>query len=328
MTRRPTVSVVVTSRNDDRGGGMLHRMQVFMNGLLRQADQHRLPLELIIVEWNPPAGAKRLAEVVNCAAAGPECRVRFIEVPAAVHAKVPHADRIALFQFIAKNVGIRRAAGDYVLATNLDVLLSPALMAFLASDRLSPDCFYRVDRYDVEGRVPSDADIGAQLDYCAAHVVLVHSVRGMHKPTLATALARWFSNRFGVDPSAGAIHTQACGDFTLMAREQWHTLGGYPELPSHAYVDGLLCYMAASSGLRQVILQEPHRVYHQEHAGMFLGSSDERPVMDYQQYRAWCEEMVRTRRPLHVNGDDWGFGRESFKEFEMRGRAQNQGGID
>jgi hypothetical protein len=321
MTSRPRVSVVVAARNDDRGGDMLHRMQVFVNALLRQADYNALPLELIVVEWNPPADAKSLVDVVNFASLGPSSRVRLIEVPASYHARLPHAERMALFQFIAKNVGIRRAAGEYVLATNLDVLFSSPLMAFLSSDRVSPDCFYRVDRYDVVGHVPLNADIAHQLDYCARHVERVHAVTGVYAPTLPTRLTRWMARRIGIDQSAGKIHTQACGDFTLMARVRWHALRGYPEIPSHAYVDGLLCYMAASSGLRQVILQDPHRVYHQEHGQMFLGTSSERPVMDYQQYRSWCSDMMRTGEPMIINDDSWGFGRETFKEYDVASRA-------
>ena len=43
------LSVVVTSRNDDHGGGMLHRFRIFADALIQQADRHRLSGELVVV---------------------------------------------------------------------------------------------------------------------------------------------------------------------------------------------------------------------------------------------------------------------------------------
>ena len=39
----PYVSVVATSRNDDHGGGMLRRMQIFVNAWIEQCRRHDLP---------------------------------------------------------------------------------------------------------------------------------------------------------------------------------------------------------------------------------------------------------------------------------------------
>jgi len=41
-----------------------------------------------------------------------------------------------LYQMIAKNAGIRRARGEYVLATNIDILFSSELACFFAARRL------------------------------------------------------------------------------------------------------------------------------------------------------------------------------------------------
>ena len=149
MSSAPYLSVVVTARNDDHGGDPLYRMQVFIDSLVAQCDAHDLPAELIIVEWNPPADRPRLADVLRWPIAGSKCDVRIIEVPAELHATLDHAERLPLFQMIAKNVGIRRARGDFVLATNIDVLFDEGLIAYVAARRLVNGHFYRVDRYDV-----------------------------------------------------------------------------------------------------------------------------------------------------------------------------------
>ena len=41
----PYLSVVVTARNDDHGGNLLGRMQIFVDGWLAQARRYRIPSE-------------------------------------------------------------------------------------------------------------------------------------------------------------------------------------------------------------------------------------------------------------------------------------------
>jgi hypothetical protein len=72
---------------------------------------------------------------------------------------------------IAKNVGIRRARGRFVLATNIDILFNDELMRFLKSGGLRPGKMYRIDRTDVDSEVPVDAPVEQQLAYCHAHQI-------------------------------------------------------------------------------------------------------------------------------------------------------------
>ena len=50
----PYLSVVATARNDDHGGNLLRRMQIFVDAWINQSKRHQLSSELILVEWNPP----------------------------------------------------------------------------------------------------------------------------------------------------------------------------------------------------------------------------------------------------------------------------------
>jgi hypothetical protein len=176
-TERPTIglpylSIVVTSRNDDHGGDVLHRTQVFLDGLAAQADRHALDVELVLVEWNPPADRPRLADVLRWPEAGEHFEARIVEVPPEVHARLEHADRLPLFQMLAKNVGIRRARGRFVLATNIDLLFSDELVAFLAEGGLDPMRLYRTDRYDVDVGIP-DAPTDERLAWCDRNLLRV-----------------------------------------------------------------------------------------------------------------------------------------------------------
>jgi len=168
----PYISVVVAARNDDHGDNMLRRMQAFLDSWIVQAERLGLESEILVVEWNPPANRPRLLEELNLAGGGTVCRVRSVEVPASVHAAVPNAEAIPLHQMIAKNSGIRRARGEFVLATNLDIVFSREMMQFLAERRLEHGAIYRVDRYDVDCDIPpAAAGVDALLEHCRSRVV-------------------------------------------------------------------------------------------------------------------------------------------------------------
>jgi hypothetical protein len=173
----PYLSIVVPSRNDNHGGDLLKRMQIFVTALLEQCRRHQIPSELIIVEWNPPADRPPLVEALRWPDEPGPCAVRFIEVPSAIHRRYRHADGLPLYQMIAKNVGIRRARGRFVLATNIDILFSDELMQFIAGQHLTPGRMYRIDRYDVMADVP-DAPVAEQLAWCESHLIRVNAVGG------------------------------------------------------------------------------------------------------------------------------------------------------
>jgi hypothetical protein len=105
-------------------------MQIFVNGLVEQCDRHKLHAELILVEWNPPADREKLIEVLKYPKGEGYCSIRIIEVPPQLHSRFQYSDRLPLFQMIAKNVGIRRAKGQFVLATNIDIIFFIFLIGF------------------------------------------------------------------------------------------------------------------------------------------------------------------------------------------------------
>jgi hypothetical protein len=174
----PYLSLVVTARNDDHGGDLLQRMQAFTDGWLEQSNRFRLESELIIVEWNPVADRPPLADALRWPAGNQFCTVRVITVPAEVHGRYRYADVLALYQMIAKNVGIRRAQGKFVLATNIDILFSSELMERLARRDLDPDRMYRIDRHDAMSAIPPDTGIVERLEWCRNHLLRTNARNG------------------------------------------------------------------------------------------------------------------------------------------------------
>ena len=170
--------MVVTARNDDHGGDLLGRMQVFAGGWLAQARRHGIPSELIIVEWNPPEDRPRLKDALRWPDDFGPCEVRFIEVPPELHQRYAGGGALPLYQMIAKNAGIRRARGRFILATNIDILFSDELAAAFAEQRFEPGRMYRIDRHDVGSDVPVGAPLDEQLAYCRTHLIRLNTREG------------------------------------------------------------------------------------------------------------------------------------------------------
>ncbi len=361
MSETPYLSIVATARNDNHGGNMLRRMQIFINGLLHQCQQYQLPAELIIVEWNPPVDKPPLASVLSWPIENNPCKVRIIEVPPEIHRRFKHSEDLPLFQMIAKNVGIRRAKGEFILATNIDLLFSDELFSFLASRQLQPGMMYRIDRYDVLSDVPLEASLEEQLAYCQRNIIRVNQRDGTHevkvkkenevelvKPpeevnyqwldkipdsvipllslsrkiyrrllpvSLRNALC---SESVNSEPAPPPLHTNACGDFTLMANSDWLVLRGYPELEIFAlHLDSLIMYMAHHGGIKEKILEDPMRCYHIEHTSNWKPEGEYETVnkwlkdnsiahLSYEQLKTLNQIMNLSRKPMVLNYEHWG----------------------
>ena len=176
----PYLSIVVTARNDDHGGNLLDRMQAFTSGWISHARRYSIASELIMVEWNPPPGKPRLAEALQWPDDLGPCQVRIIEVPPELHARFVHGDALPLYQMLAKNAGILRARGEFILATNIDILFSNELACFFAARRLQHGRMYRIDRHDAMNGIPRDGSLDEQLEYCRTHLIRVNVREGTY----------------------------------------------------------------------------------------------------------------------------------------------------
>jgi hypothetical protein len=519
----PYLSIVVTTRNDDHGGSLLRRTQTFVNALIGQCKRHQLAAELIVVEWNPPPDRPPLHEALHWPADTSPCQVRFIEVPESAHTRFSHADALPLLQMIGKNVGIRRARGRFVLATNIDIIFSDELMSFLAAKKPDAKYMYRIDRHDVMADVPANATVEEQLAYCVRHHLRVNARGGTYSlnsaggvlrqqddivsadsgialgqgwyglewesgtpfrwagpdaelaiaggersgplllevepgpgvgsgpfvltardekgspvaevtvndrslvaldvgpsrsprtlrmdsaaggnptpedlriinfrvfrcawdkkfspPTLVVPLPPaigvlrkilgvirraaengpvitvwvpvphmvrrflrlFFRTRaeeprepqepqerqeprpvYEVGPHVRYLHTNACGDFTLMAREHWFALRAYPEWDLYSFhIDSVFCYAAHHGGVREYLLEQPMKIYHIEHgsgwtpegAGQLFQRLREKgiPWLEYKDLASLAFLMRRLDCPMIFNGENWG-----LSEIELR----------
>ena len=205
---------------------LLERLNNSMSNTLRLAEKYKLNMELVLVEWLTRDDSPLVIDTATWPVSN--IPVRIIHVPPSVQKSIPNPHGMKYLEYHAKNVGIRRSRGRFVLSSNIDVMLSEELVSLLAQEQLSDGNFYRADLHymDRAGKV-------FEVHHCGEPLI----------------------------PSP--IYYYASGDFTMMSRADWFKIHGCPEEPYNNSVDGQTLYLATLHGLKQVIFSQP--TYHQYH---------------------------------------------------------------
>lgn len=139
------LSVIMAGRNDGYGGDFRGRALKGIRWNQGQARCHGIEVEWVFVEWNPLDGDYLSYELA--ARHGFACYV----VAPSVHARVVRpevAKRMTFCQFLAINVGLRRATGDWLLCTHPDECIGPHVWRRL-KEPLDEEVLYRARRFDV-----------------------------------------------------------------------------------------------------------------------------------------------------------------------------------
>jgi hypothetical protein len=235
----------VTGRNDGNGGEFVGRFFATLRFNHRELTARGIPYELVLVEWAPPAGAPLLADLVEerCAELA-AAAFRSVVVDPAYHDAMTQNPRLVYHEFLAKNVGLRRAHGEYVLVTNCDVILSRHVLQQLERRQLAPSILYRAPRWDLAATLDVDRLDWAQLEDPAN---LARPGKQLRPP----------------------YYRGATGDFLLLDRATFLRLGGFNEVYRVARfgVDANFLVHALSSGVSIVDIGGP--VYHVDHEGSY-----------------------------------------------------------
>ncbi len=330
-SQNPYLSIVAVSRNDNHGGDMIKRMRIFVRGLIHQCNKYKLPCELLLVEWNPMEGEKLLNEILPSVAENDFLSIRYIIVPSEVHKQLTNSDKLPLFQMIGKNVGIRRAKAKFVLCTNVDLLFSDQLFERLAKRNLQEGCFYRANRCDIPSTIQEDWLVDKQLQFCKANMKLRNGKNAffpnfadttgfLFKYPIFLPLLKFLSSvkrsyaKSNLD-KLNELDLEACGDFTLMSKQNWIDIQGYPELEIYSiHIDSMGILAASASGLKQVIFFGDECSYHIEHTGgwEFKNPIDrihfytKFPMLDWWTVRNAGLYMIENRKKWDLNKADWG----------------------
>ena len=321
MKNTPYLSFVVVGRNDDYGGRFLERFQRCLSNIIFLCDKHKLSAELVIVEWNPPGDKKRLRGVMDIPSSD-FLEVRFIEVPKKIHDKVGVGLGGSLcHEYLGKNVGIRRARGEFVLATNSDIIFSDRMIEFLSQKKLRKDTVYRTNRYDLFKEVPENLNGDNLLKFCEQNwgkeqsIVFGHSIRGLRKiyylpRMIARALLPYLKKKWRLYKH----HAGAPGDFTLMSKDAWVKIRAYPEIGIFVLLDVYAVQMAVAQFGK--FCRIPKKIYHQYHTcPLVRGKACLRDQsINMEKYKKDSMKMLKERKAIRYNSDDWGMKGVKLKE--------------
>ena len=188
-----SIALVVVGRNDDYMPDFAERLRLVLEWNTRKCIS-----EPIFIEWNPPIDRPLLAhQLVNLF---PTLKV-FV-VPYRLHVKVCTSKNLPLMEYHAKNVGIRRAESDWVIATNADIAFSPNTLLSLANLKNNYQLALTAERVDIAWQEWRSHQIG------------IHDCLSYRK----------------IIPSS----LYGTGDFLLASRHLWSKTRGYDEnLLSH-----------------------------------------------------------------------------------------------
>lgn len=339
----PYLSIIVASRNDNHGGDLIKRMRIFLKALIHQCNQFKLNCELIIVEWNPSLEKELLNKVLQNTTSGDYLSIKYVVVPNEIHSKLAFADKLPLFQMIAKNVGIRRAKADFILCTNVDLIFSDELFARLAKKDLMPGFFYRANRCDVPNTIDENWTVPNQIEFCKAniksrlgknnHVPNFIDTRGLlfkhpvFLPVLKFLSKIKYMYARSIEDRLLELDLDACGDFTMMSKQDWLKIDGYPELEMYSiHIDSMALLAAAALGIKQVIFDWKECSYHMEHTGgwEFKNPIDKiyfytnKPVLDWWTVRSAGLYIMENKINFNINNQNWGMLNIRLQEIECK----------
>ena len=282
----PALSIVVTGRNDGHGGdfnGRFLRTLAFNHDRLAERG---VAHEIVLVEWAPPADRPRLADLV--AESLPRARPVLTSylVDPRYHDACNLNPRLTYMEFLAKNVGIRRARGVVVLSTNADIYLGRGIIAALAAGTTEARTVYRATRTDVK----------VNADESHVHWDLLEDER--NHTTYKT-----------IQPP---LYSGGSGDFILLERDSFHALRGFNEVYrlTRIGIDLNFLVKAYSSGFR--IVDIGSAVYHTSHVDSFRTSKS---LMPDEIDPTWGTRWP-ARRVVYENPESWGLRDAPMRQLE------------
>ncbi|MEM7144140.1 MAG: hypothetical protein AAF591_03330 [Verrucomicrobiota bacterium] len=285
------VSAVIVSRNDNYGGNLRERATYCLQSAIDTFD------EVIYVDWNSPGGS--LLEDVRGELSFRGNLRHFVVPPDQAERWVPRETRGQLCcEVLGRNIGIRRATGEWVVSTNIDII-APAREMFLEYlGSLDPTVFYPVSRRNVSLSAIRSFHGSDRLEYGEYERLRDHLIKEAIDPIPEHP------------PLEGDTYSliDCCGDFQIARREVWHALRGFEErLTGALFADTSVQKKAHFLGYGlKAILDLP--VFHIDHGkgGGGMHEGEGRLVND--------REDAIFRQEASRNGEDWGMMREELTE--------------
>ena len=286
------LSAVVVTRNDNYGGNLNDRAIFCLNSLVNTFD------EVILIDWNSDKGPL-LWDINDKIEKTDKLKHIVISPEVAKHLTNfdPHAQ--VCNEVLGRNIGIRRATGDYIVSTNIDVIAPKREdLEKAIEEQFNDNTFYTISRRHTDWET-IEGFCGGTREYSRWREIREHLIENSEERTTKEAVVS------GDDYSI----INCCGDFQLAHRDIWHKIRGFEEdLIYVLYSDTNVQKKAEMHGFELKAVYSPalFHIYHGKGGGGFLDGIN-RKTNDMNR------AIVNQKETL--NPISWGFGNVDI-EFE------------
>lgn len=262
-------TAILTSRNDDYGGNLSHRVIMSLNSMIEFHD------EVIFVEWKVKNNNSLFSIIKD--KLPHNGKLKYIPISSDfLKENYPNIFPYTIIESIARNVAIRRATNDYIISTNIDIISTE-----LDKNILSKNNFYTVPRRDV----PEDLHLKF-TNYLDLYNHLTEN-RDSFRP----------KERIDSNDDIWSL-INCCGDYQIGHKDIWNKMKGFEE--SILYGCGIDTNVMKKASYYSEISVLDKYIFHLNHGKNGLKDDDE-IVAPISNQKSIIKDFIETS-----NTDNWG----------------------
>jgi len=286
------ISAVIVSRNDNYGGHLNERATYCLNSAIDTYD------EVIYIDWNSPTHSLLYDIKDNIKFKGNfKHFVITPEISSLLTNHDPNAQKCC--EVLARNIGLRRATGDYLVSTNIDIIHPKRNELENVIGNISKDTFYTISRRHTDWE---------QIKEFHNDEIKFDEWEQLREYLISNSEERHFDETTVSGDNYSIIN--CCGDYQIAPKHVWEEIRGMEEdLIYSLYADTNVQKKAVMHGFGLKALYNP-ALFHIEHGKGGGGFLDGINKLVNDPYRA----IVHQEKTL--NTESWGFGNTDI-EFEI-----------
>jgi hypothetical protein len=276
------ISVVVMAKNDDYGGHLIHRAKHVLTNLIKEFD------EVIYVDWKSEGKPLHEEFIDELEITGKlTC---YTVTQDDIDKVMPQYSNYSIVDVVGRNIGIRRAKNDWVLVTNIDIILKN-----FDTSEFKDNVLYTAARREVS--------IDEHMQFIDTKELVNHleskrySYR-LQQDSVINGKAVW-------DEGDVWSLVVACGDFQFAHKNVWNGIRGFEEsLGGRGYADSNLMKKGAIYFSIEKCLTP---LYHLNHTSSKKGKEGE--ILPVNDRLSSVNNFTET-----TNSENWGWGNYDLKK--------------
>ncbi|OHT16898.1 hypothetical protein TRFO_41447 [Tritrichomonas foetus] len=299
------LSIIIVGRNDNYVGYNL-RLENFLISLSIIIETINIPFDLVLVDYNSIPQNPLLYDLLKVPSNLQKYIVSIV-CPNSFHKKYFDEKKFDFGEYIAKNIGIRRADGKFILQMNPDCILLISFFEICAFQMFNPNIFYRSPRYDLKEELRSE-----QIPKFLNFFDLNKSLLNFKNHWLNFSEDHTFLIQSSKDYKY--ISLWGPGDFILLSKPMWYLIKGFYQFPMNWGMDAICFYqlLQIRPGFIQYSIPIPvlHQFHQVGHKHRSRSKAYQVPIANF-----ICYGFDNSSYNIHYNTQEWGFPSETFIRY-------------